>query len=212
MLGTRPDIAYAVGLLGRFSSDPSREHWMAACVACGVLMYLKHTRTLGIEFSDGQTELDGFSDADFATSDPSGRRVTSGYCFRLWGGPISWQSERQLSVSLATGDAEYVALAQAAREAMWLRSLLTELGFAPSRSIQLYEDNQASIAIAHNPVGHTRAKQIDIRFHYLRELVERSVLSIEYVKTTAIRIDLDISRSLKRFWLTLRPSYSGPTN
>jgi hypothetical protein len=54
---------------------------------------------------------------------------------------------------------------------MWLRSLLTELGFAPSRSIKLYGDNQASIAIAHNPVGHTRAKQIDIRFHYLRGLV-----------------------------------------
>jgi hypothetical protein len=186
MLGTRPDIAYAVGLLGRFSSDPSIEHWMAAC---GVLMYLKHTRMLGIEFSDGQTELDGFSDADFATSDPSRRRVTSGYCFRLWGGPISWQSKRQPSVSLATGDAEYVALAQAAREAMWLRSLLTELGFAPSRSIKLYGDNQASISIAHNPVGHTRAKQIDIRFHYLRELVERSVLSIEYVKTTAMLAD-----------------------
>jgi hypothetical protein len=133
MLGTRPDIAYAVGLLGRFSSDPSREHWMTAC---GVLMYLKPTRTLGIEFSNGQTELDGFSDADFATSDPSRRRVTSGYCFRLWGGPISWQSKRQPSVSLATGDAEYVALAQAAREAMWLRSLLTELGFTPSRSIK----------------------------------------------------------------------------
>ena len=72
---------------------------------------------------------------------------------------------------------------------MWLRSLLTELGFAPSRSIKLYGDHQASIAIAHNPVAHTRAKQIDIRFHYLRELVERSVLSIEYVKTTAMLAD-----------------------
>ncbi|RSH83025.1 hypothetical protein EHS25_005735 [Saitozyma podzolica] len=61
---------------------------------------------------------------------------------------------------------------------MGLRSLLTELGFAPSRSNKLYGNNQASIAIAQNPVGHTRAKQIDIRFHYLRELVERSVLSI----------------------------------
>jgi hypothetical protein len=94
-LGTRPDIAYAVGLLGRIPSDPSIEHWIAAC---GVLMYLKHTRTLGIEFSDGQTELDGFSDADFATSDPSRRRVTRGYCFRLRGGPISWQSKRQPAV------------------------------------------------------------------------------------------------------------------
>jgi hypothetical protein len=73
--------------------------------------------------------------------------------------------------------------------ATWLRSLHTELGFVPSRSIKLYGDNHASIAIAHNPVGHTRAKHIDIRFHYLRELVERSVLSTEYVKTTAMLAD-----------------------
>jgi hypothetical protein len=73
---------------------------------------------------------------------------------------------------------------------MWLRSPLAELGFATSRSIKLYGDNLASIAIAHNPVSHTRAKQMDIRFHYLRELVERSVLSIEYVKITAMLADV----------------------
>jgi hypothetical protein len=144
---------------------------------------------LGIEFSDGQTQLDVFSDADFATSDPSRRRVTSGYCFRLWGGPISWQSKRQPSVSLATGDAEYAALAQAAREALWLRSLLTDLQFTPSCSIKLCGDTRHRSLLPTIRSVTTRAKQIDIRFHYLRELVERSVLSIEYVKTTAMLAD-----------------------
>ena len=186
MLGTRPDLAYPVGLLGRFASDPSETHWQGVL---SVFKYLKHTNTLGITYSGGSDQLDGFSDADFATSDPDRRRVTSGYVFRLWGGAISWQSKKQPSVSLATGDAEYVALAQAARELMWLRSIMSELGFAPGKPITLYGDNQASISIAKNPVGHTRAKQIDIRFHYLRELVERGAISIEYIATTAMLAD-----------------------
>ena len=72
---------------------------------------------------------------------------------------------------------------------MWLRSIMTELGFSPSKPITLYGVNQASISIAKNPVGHTRAKQIDIRFHYLRELVERAVVSIEYISTTSMLAD-----------------------
>ncbi len=81
-----------------------------------VFKYLKHTSDLGIIYSGGNEQLDGWSDADFATSDVVDRRVTSGYVFRLWGGAISWQSKKQPSVSLATGDAEYVPLAQASRE------------------------------------------------------------------------------------------------
>ena len=186
MLGTRPDLAYAVGLLGRFASDPSRIHWEGVV---SVLKYLKSTRDLGITYSSGSNHLDGFSDADFATSDPDRRRVTSGYVFRLWGGAVSWQSKKQPSVSLATGDAEYVALAQAARELMWLRTIMGELGFKTDRAITLYGDNQASIAIARNPVGHTRSKQIDIRYHYLRELVERGVVSIVYTTTNSMLAD-----------------------
>ncbi len=130
MLGTRPDLAYPVGLLGRFASDPSETHWEGVL---SVFKYLKHTNDLGIIYSGGNEELDGYSDADFATSDVDRRRVTSGYVFRLWGGSYpSWQPKKQPSVSLATGDAEYVALAQASQELMWLRSIMSELGFASS--------------------------------------------------------------------------------
>ncbi len=66
---------------------------------------------------------------------------------------------------------------------------MSELGFAPGKPNTLYGDNQASISIAKNPVGHTQAKQIDIRFHYLRELVERGAISIEYIATTAMLAD-----------------------
>jgi len=182
MLGTRPDVAYPVELLGRFASDPSETHWEGVL---SVLKDLKHTNDLGIIYTGGNEQLDGYSDADFTTSDVDRRRVTSGYVFRLWGGAISWQSKKQPSVSLATGDAEYVALAQASRELMWFRSIMSELGFAPRKPITLFGDNQASISIAKYPVGHTRAKQIHIRFHYLRELVERGVISIIQVATAS---------------------------
>jgi len=186
MLGTRPDLAFAIGLLARFSSDPSEAHWNSVV---HIFRYLVHTQELGITFAPGLDELEGFTDADFATSDPERRRVTSGYVFKLWGGAISYQSKRQPSVTLATGDAEYIALSQAAREMMWLRSLLYELGFNPSGPTTIFCDNQAAIAIAKNPVAHTRSKQIDIRFHYVRELVERNVLHAQYTPTSTMLAD-----------------------
>ena len=186
MLGTRPDIAFAIGLLARFNQDPSETHWNAVV---HILRYLSHTRNTGIVYGPASQQLEGFSDADFATSDTERRRVTSGYVFRLWGGAISWQSKRQPSVSLATGDAEYVAISQAARELMWLRSILYELGFKPHGPTTLYGDNQAAIAIAKNPVAHSRSKQIDIRYHYVRELVERQVIDLRYTPTAAMVAD-----------------------
>jgi len=79
---------------------------------------------------------------------------------------------------------------------MWLRSIMSELGFAPNKPITLFGDNQTSISIAKDPMGHTRAKQIDIRFHYLRELVERDIISIEYIATNSM--PADGLRSLRR--------------
>ncbi len=96
MLGTRPDLAYPVGLLGRFASDPSVTHWDGVL---SVFKYLKHTSDLGITYSGGCEQLDGYSDADFATSDVDRRQVTSGYVFRLWGGAISWQSKTAIGLA-----------------------------------------------------------------------------------------------------------------
>ncbi|EKD00935.1 hypothetical protein A1Q2_04808 [Trichosporon asahii var. asahii CBS 8904] len=186
MLGTRPDIAFAVGLLSRFASDPSEEHWNAMV---HVYRYLQGTRQLGITFARPSENLLGYSDSDFASSDLSRRRCTSGFLFTLAGGSVSWCSKREPSVSIATGEAEYVAMSQAAREVVWLRSLLLELGFEQVGSTLLYGDNRAALVLAENPVAHTRSKQIDIRFHYLRELVERGVIQLEYIQSFAQAAD-----------------------
>lgn len=182
MLGTRGDLSFSIGLLSRFANDPSEIHWRALLHS---LRYLHHTRHLGITFAyhpDG-TGLEGFADADHGTSDISTRRSVSGYVFRLCGGAVSWQSKRQPCTALATGDAEYMALSHAAKELVWLRQLLWEIGFPVSGPTPLHGDNKAALTIAQNPVAHTRCKQIDIRFHHLHDLVSQHHLRLAYLPT-----------------------------
>lgn len=112
----------------------------------------------------GYTDADGMSQED--------RRAVSGYAFMLDGGAISWSSKRQELVSLSTTEAEYVAATHAAKEALWLRSLVGELFGAMADPLTLFSDNQSAIAIAKNPQYHARTKHIDIRFHFIRWVIE----------------------------------------
>ena len=90
----------------------------------------------------------------------------SGNLFFYGGGAISWLSKKQPVVALSTSEAEYIALSCAAQEAVWLKLLLTSFGVSIDKPITIKEDNQGAIAIARDPVKHTRAKHIDIRFHF----------------------------------------------
>ena len=167
-VSTRPDIAYAVNNLAKFISKPQKEHWTALK---RVLRYLKDTVNYGILYrQEGSNECIGYSDADWA-GDVSDRRSTSGYIFMLGGGAISWSSRKQKCVALSTAEAEYVALAGAAQECIWLRQLIAELEGSSQSPMLLYEDNQAAIAMTKNPQFHGRAKHIDIRHHFVREQV-----------------------------------------
>ena len=122
---TRPDIAFAVGTLARFSSKPNQVHWKAAK---RVLRYLRGTTNFGIVFrGDDLAEPMAYSDADWA-GDVGDRKSTSGYVFSIAGGPVSWRSRKQNTVALSTAEAEYVALSSAAQECVWIRRLSAELG------------------------------------------------------------------------------------
>ena len=80
-------------------------------------------------------------------------------------------------------EAEYIALSYAVQEAIWLKSLLTSVGIVVDKPIIIKEDNQGAIAIAKDPVKHTRAKYIDIRFHFLCDIVKRGDLELKYCST-----------------------------
>jgi hypothetical protein len=182
MLGTRPDLAFAVSYLSRFTARPSAEHWTALK---RVLRYIKGTLDYGLVYSSTASSpgLLGYSDADWANDEASSRSV-GGYVFTLAGGAISWSSTRQHCVTLSSTEAEYVALTEAAKEALWLRLFMEEIGHPLSTSLELRADNAGAIALSKNPEFHKRTKHIRIRYHFIREVVADGSISVTFVPTT----------------------------
>jgi len=166
LTGMRPNIAFAVSNVAKFSSNPTSKHWKAVK---RILRYLKGTAGLGLLYLASNTdELHGYSDSDWA-GDLDDRKSISGYLFRLSGAPISWRSTKQTSVALSTAEAEYVSPSSATQEVMWLQRLTSELKNEPTKATVLYEDNQSAIAMARNTQFHGRTKHIAIRHHFIRE-------------------------------------------
>jgi len=205
MLGTRPDLAAAISIISQFAAHPSSTHLQAAK---RILRYLKGTKDLQLYLgsTDDQDQghgknikLYGYSDADWG-GDISTRKSTSGYVFYASGGVVSWSSKKQSSVALSSTEAEYMALTQAAKEAIWLRRLLDELGFRaqePPSPTLIYEDNQSATALAKNPVYHSRTKHIDIQHHFIRDKVEAREIELEYMSTENMVADV-MTKALPR--------------
>ena len=127
-IGSRPDIAYAVGRLASFLDCYHPEHWGAAI---RVLRYLKGTRTLMLKLGGlNSHQLIGYSDSDYANC-PDTSRSIGGYCFSLGSGMVSWSSRKQRTVADSSCYTEYIALHEAAHEAIFLRELLGGVGLLP---------------------------------------------------------------------------------
>ena len=185
---TRPDIAVAVNKLSRFMSKPNQEHWSGVK---RIFRYLKGTLDFGLKFSvdEGNLQLIGFSDADWA-GDIDTRHSTSGYIFQIGNSTISWCSKKQITVAKSTTEAEYVSLALAAQEAIWLRSLLSDLGQKVTSPTNIFEDNQGAIQLAKNPKFHNRTKHIDVTYHFIRERVNSDEISVTYCSTNEMKADI----------------------
>jgi hypothetical protein len=184
MLGTHPDVAFTVGALGRHSATPGAEHQHALDRA---FRYLCGTSNRCLVFQHGTpggTELTGYVDADWA-GDVNDQKSTSGFVFMLGGAAISWGSKKQTSVALSSTEAEYIAASYTAKEAIWLRHLHTELGLDISSPTPIHIDNQSAIVIARNPEFHDQTKHIEVRYHFLRQVIERREISLEYLPTSA---------------------------
>ena len=184
---TRPDITYAVSNMAKYSAKPTKQHWIAVK---RIMRYLKGTLNYGLLYSkDGSTECVGFSDADWG-GDLDDRKSTSGYLFQLSGAAVSWRSKKQTCVALSTAEAEYMALASAAQEAMWLRQLTTDLKSKPTGATVIFEDNQSAIGMAKNPQFHGRSKHIAIKYHFIRENVCNNTVELRYCRTNDMIADM----------------------
>eukprot|EP00795_Rhopilema_esculentum_P007998 gene7998-biopygen1703 len=192
-IATRPDIAQAVGALSQFNSAPTEAHLTAVK---RVFRYLKGTINLSLVYKKSESkEVTGFSDASWA-DDMQNRHSTTGNVFMMAGGAISWLSQKQSTVALSTAEAEYIASSKAAQEVVWLKQLFREIG-DNVQPITIMEDNQGAISMTKNPVGHKRTKHIDIRYHFVREQVEKGTLLLKYCNTKEMLADL-LTKSLNR--------------
>ncbi|XP_022875774.1 uncharacterized protein LOC111394250 [Olea europaea var. sylvestris] len=168
-LNTRPDITQSVSLLSRFMNEPSKNHFTAAK---RILRYLKGTKNQGIEFKkENNFNLVGYTDSDWAGSLVD-RKSTSGYIFCLGTNIISWSSRKQRSIALSSAEAEYIAAADAACEAVWLRRILKDLMIEQQEPTTIHCDNMSAIAMTKNPVFHARSKHIELRHHFIRDLID----------------------------------------
>lgn len=182
MICTRPDVSYALSITSRYQSDPGEGHWR---VVKNILKYLRRTKDTFLVYG-GEDELivKGYTDASFQT-DKDNSISQSGFVFCLNGGAVSWKSSKQETVADSTTEAEYIAACNAAKEAVWIKNFITELGIVPSVAdpIELYCDNNGAIAQAKEPRSHQRSKHILRRFHLIREIIDRGDVKICRVDT-----------------------------
>ena len=186
----RPDIAFAVGFLSRHMQDPTKAHWNAAK---HVLKYLSGTCENGVTFKrqeNTESKLVGFCDADFA-GEIKDRRSTNGYAFLYSGGAVSWRSKLQTVIAQSTLEAEYISMSFASRELVWLRRLAVDFGkCSDSVSTVLFSDNQGAIRYCKNGTVSDSTKHIQVKFHYVRDLVCNKTIDLRYICTQDMIADI----------------------
>lgn len=192
--GTRPDISFAVNRLSSFMTSPTDEHWKAAQ---RVLIYARDTSDYLITLGGNDLTLNGHSDSDWAEQRED-RRSTTGFMFCLGPSPVSWKSKRQPTIALSSTEAEYMALTDASREAIWWRSILSELlPINLSHPTVIHYDNKGAGELAMNPCHHSRSKHIDVKHHFIRECISSSIICLKQVPTVSMLADI-LTKPLKK--------------
>ena len=179
-ISTRPDISYTVQQLSQFLDSYSLEHWHTAI---RLVRYLKGTRDLKLHLGgNNPISLLAFTDSDWANCLDT-RRSVGGYTCSLGSGAISWAARKQKTVAASSCEAEYIAAFEAAKECIWIRTLLIAIDRPPETPTTILCDNTASINLSEDPLLHSRVKHVDIKFHFLRERVQSQELKVSYINT-----------------------------
>lgn len=179
LTATRPDILNAVSILSRFMHCASELHLKAAK---RVIRYVKGTSDFGVKFTRSKKfKMVGFSDSDWGGSIDD-MKSTSGYCFTDGSGVFSWSSKKQETVAQSTAEVEFIAATATVNQALWLRKILLDLDLEQKKSTEILVDNQAAIAISHNPVFHGKTKHFNIKLFFLREVQKLGDVILVYCK------------------------------
>jgi hypothetical protein len=178
MVCSRPDLSYAMSLVGRYMANPGKEHWK---VVQWIFRYLRGTSKACLKFGKTGEGLVGYVDSDFA-ADLDKRRSLTGYVFTVGGCAVSWKATLQSVVAQSTTEAEYIAINEACKESVWLKGLYAEL-CGDDSCINLFSDSQSAIYLTKDQMFHERTKHIDIKYHYIRDIVAQGKLKVCKIST-----------------------------
>lgn len=186
MISTRPDISFHVTRLAQRCATPTPELLAIAKQVCRYVIGSASSKLQlgGRSFTDA---LCGYFDA--AHQDHPDYHTTFGYVFLYHGSPVSWKTRKHSLVTISTTESEYVAGAEAVREALWLHRLINELGFKLEFPIPLFNDNQGAIQLSKNPGYHDRTKHIGVRRRLLTEHSELKQVKVCYMNTSELIAD-----------------------
>ncbi|GJW08911.1 hypothetical protein Tco_1571334 [Tanacetum coccineum] len=195
-------LSYGIWIqCARYQAKPTEMHLQAIK---RIFRYLKGTLNMGLWYpKDSGFALKSFADADYAGCQDT-RRSTSGSAQFLGGRLVSWSSKKQKSTAISTTEAEYIALSGCCAQILWMRSQLSDYGFV-FNAILMYCDNQGAIALCCNSVQHSRSKHIDIRYHFIKEGVERRIVELYFVETKYQLADIFMKALPRERFKTLLP-------
>src|SRR4051812_18577006 len=179
MVCSRPDLSFAMSLVGRFMANPGKEHWK---VVQWIFRYLRGTSGAYLKFGRTNEGFVGYVDSDFASSDLDKRRSLTGYVFTIGGCAVSWRATLQPIVAQSSTEAEYMAIAEACRESVWLKGLYAEL-CGDTTCMKLFCDNQSAIYLTKDQMFHERTKHIDVKYHYIRDVVAQGEIKVCKIST-----------------------------
>jgi len=188
LLHTRPDLSYSVGCFSRYMQSPRESH-AATMKQC--LRYLKGTTTLGLIFKRCTSipRLVGYSDSSHNV-DQDDSKSTAGHIVYLRESPISWCSQKQETVALCSCEAEFMGGTEAAKQAIWLQDVLSEITETACGKVIIRLDNKSAIALTKNPLFHGRSKHIQRLYHFIRECVENGQVEVEHVPDNEQKADI----------------------
>mmetsp|Transcript_49639 Transcript_49639/g.101360 ORF Transcript_49639/g.101360 Transcript_49639/m.101360 type:complete len:638 (-) Transcript_49639:44-1957(-) len=191
---TFPELAYLVSQCARFMANPGPSHVAAAK---RILRYAKGVKNNGIVYTRNSTspnQLYGYVDADHA-GDTEGRQSVTGFVVMMNGGPVSWESKRQVVTALSSAEAEYYAASAIGCEIAFLRRILESMGFEQHAPTPVAEDNVACIYMSRSSAMYHKSKHINVRVYRLREFVQDGILELYHVASSEQAADL-LTKSL----------------
>lgn len=187
---TRPDIAFACSQLSQYNNGFDVTHWQAAK---RILRYLAGTIDLGLLFvsnSNLNFTLSAFTDADWG-NDVTDRKSYTGFIIKLGRNVINWESRKQRCVALSSTEAEYLAISDVCKDICFVRNLLLEIINKDVAPVLLYNDNQSSLRLLEvKEFCHKRTKHIDIRYHYMKDLIKDNIIKAKYLCTENMLADV----------------------